>query len=114
MIFADKLIALRKKEGWSQEELAQQLNVSRQSVSKWEGAYSFRQYAFDVVFRCVMVLLISCVVAIYIHYMIGYESFVVLLKLKMYLILTICHFMVVVELTLKWLLMHLQEGLKIR
>ena len=25
MIFADKLIALRKKEGWSQEELAQQL-----------------------------------------------------------------------------------------
>lgn len=33
MIFADKLIALRKKAGWSQEELAQQLNVSRQSVS---------------------------------------------------------------------------------
>ena len=29
MIFADKLIALRKKAGWSQEELAQQLNVSR-------------------------------------------------------------------------------------
>ena len=27
MIFADKLIALRKKAGWSQEELAQQLNV---------------------------------------------------------------------------------------
>ena len=40
MIFADKLIALRKKEGCSQEELAQQLNVSRQSVSKWEGAQS--------------------------------------------------------------------------
>ena len=40
MIFADKLIALRKKVGWSQEELAQQLNVSRQSVSKWEGAQS--------------------------------------------------------------------------
>ena len=40
MIFADKLIALRKKEGWSQEELAQQLDVSRQSVSKWEGAQS--------------------------------------------------------------------------
>ena len=37
MIFADKLIALRKKEGWSQEELAQQLNVSRQSVSKMGG-----------------------------------------------------------------------------
>ena len=40
MIFADKLIQLRKKSGWSQEELAQQLNVSRQAVSKWEGAQS--------------------------------------------------------------------------
>ena len=29
MIFADKLIALRKKAGYSQEELAQQLNVTR-------------------------------------------------------------------------------------
>ena len=38
MIFADKLIQLRKKSGWSQEELAQQMGVSRQSVSKWEGA----------------------------------------------------------------------------
>lgn len=38
MIFADKLIQLRKKSGWSQEELAGQMNVSRQAVSKWEGA----------------------------------------------------------------------------
>ena len=38
MILADKIISLRKKAGWSQEELAAQLNVSRQSVSKWEGA----------------------------------------------------------------------------
>ena len=30
----------RKKNGWSQEELAEQLAVSRQSVSKWEGAQS--------------------------------------------------------------------------
>ena len=35
MIFADKLITLRKKAGWSQEELAEKLNVTRQSVSKW-------------------------------------------------------------------------------
>lgn len=40
MIFADKLIMLRKKSGWSQEELAAQMEVSRQSVSKWEGAQS--------------------------------------------------------------------------
>ena len=40
MIFADKLIRLRKKAGWSQEELAAQMNVSRQSVSKWESAQS--------------------------------------------------------------------------
>lgn len=40
MIFADKVIALRRKAGWSQEELAEQLIVSRQSVSKWESAQS--------------------------------------------------------------------------
>ena len=38
MILADKIIELRKKNGWSQEELAEKLNVSRQSISKWEGA----------------------------------------------------------------------------
>ena len=40
MILADKIMTLRKKAGWSQEELAEQLNVTRQSVSKWEGAQS--------------------------------------------------------------------------
>lgn len=40
MILADKIILLRKKNGWSQEELAEKLNVSRQAVSKWEGAQS--------------------------------------------------------------------------
>lgn len=40
MILADKIIMLRKKNGWSQEELADKLNVTRQSVSKWEGAQS--------------------------------------------------------------------------
>lgn len=40
MILADKIINERKKNGWSQEELADMLQVSRQSVSKWEGAQS--------------------------------------------------------------------------
>lgn len=40
MILADKIIEERKKNGWSQEELAQQLGVSRQAVSKWESAGS--------------------------------------------------------------------------
>lgn len=38
MILADKIIRLRKKNGWSQEELAEKMKVSRQAVSKWEGA----------------------------------------------------------------------------
>lgn len=40
MILADKIIELRKKAGLSQEELAEKMGVSRQSVSKWEGALS--------------------------------------------------------------------------
>ena len=36
MILADKIINLRKKNGWSQEELAHKLGVSRQSISKYE------------------------------------------------------------------------------
>lgn len=40
MILADKITELRKKNGWSQEDLASQLGVSRQSVSKWESGQS--------------------------------------------------------------------------
>ena len=40
MILADKIISERKKNGWSQEELADKLGVTRQAVSKWEGAQS--------------------------------------------------------------------------
>ena len=40
MIFAEKLILLRRKKGWSQEELAEKMDVTRQSVSKWESAQS--------------------------------------------------------------------------
>lgn len=40
MILADKIIRLRKQFGWSQEELAEKMNISRQSVSKWESTNS--------------------------------------------------------------------------
>lgn len=42
MILAEKILNLRKQNGWSQEELAMQLGVSRQSVSKWESGDSLR------------------------------------------------------------------------
>ena len=45
MILADKLILLRKKSGMSQEELAEKMDVSRQAVSKWEGAQSIPDLA---------------------------------------------------------------------
>ena len=37
---ANRLLDLRKKSGMSQEELAEKLGISRQSVSKWERAES--------------------------------------------------------------------------
>lgn len=40
MILADKITEERKRNGWSQEELAEKLGVSRQAVSKWESAGS--------------------------------------------------------------------------
>lgn len=40
MILAEKIVRLRKQVGWSQEDLAEKMDVSRQSVSKWEATNS--------------------------------------------------------------------------
>lgn len=40
MNFNEKLISLRKSKGLSQEELGAELNVSRQTISKWESCQS--------------------------------------------------------------------------
>ena len=40
MKLSEKIIRLRKGRGLSQEELAEQLGVSRQAVSKWETGVS--------------------------------------------------------------------------
>ena len=39
-MLSEKIINLRKSRGWAQEELAEKLDVSRQSVSKWESGVS--------------------------------------------------------------------------
>ncbi len=40
MIMAEKIAALRRRNSWSQEELAEKMSISRQSVSKWESGAS--------------------------------------------------------------------------
>ncbi|MCC8196267.1 MAG: helix-turn-helix domain-containing protein [Ruminococcus sp.] len=40
MALSEKLYTLRKKSGLSQEQLAEELNVSRQAISKWESGNS--------------------------------------------------------------------------
>lgn len=44
MKFNEKILDLRKKKGLSQEELGRELNVSRQTISKWEGGQSYPDF----------------------------------------------------------------------
>ena len=41
MSFGTRLQSLRHKHGITQEQFAQQLNVSRQAVSKWESSHGY-------------------------------------------------------------------------
>lgn len=42
MNFAERLYALRREKGLSQEELAEVVGVTRQAVQKWESGDSLR------------------------------------------------------------------------
>ena len=44
MNFNEKLISLRKTKGLSQEELGAELNVTRQTISKWESCQSYPDF----------------------------------------------------------------------
>lgn len=45
MVFSEKLMELRRREGISQEQLADRLGVTRQSVSKWESGTAMPELA---------------------------------------------------------------------
>ncbi len=44
MKFNEKLLEIRKKQGLSQEELGNELKVSRQTISKWESGQSYPDF----------------------------------------------------------------------
>ena len=45
MKFGEKLIRLRRKNGMSQEQLAAEIGITRQSVSKWESGSTLPELA---------------------------------------------------------------------
>lgn len=51
MKFHEKLLALRKQKGLSQEELGMELQVSRQTISKWEAGQSYPDFTKLVLLR---------------------------------------------------------------
>ena len=44
MKFNEKLLKIRKERGLSQEELGMELQVSRQTISKWEAGQSYPDF----------------------------------------------------------------------
>lgn len=63
MGFAENLQFLRQKKGYTQEQIAEQLQVSRQSVSKWESGGSFPEMdkllQLSEMFQCGMDVLVQ-------------------------------------------------------
>lgn len=57
MNISEKILSLRKAHNLTQEQLAEQINVSRQSVSKWESGVSLH----------IMVLLIAIALAVFVN-----------------------------------------------
>ena len=49
MKFNEKLISIRKKRGLSQEELGMELQVSRQTISKWENGQLQKSFVMLVI-----------------------------------------------------------------
>ncbi len=41
MKFQDRIVQIRKEKGFSQEDLAEQLGLSRQAIAKWEAGFSY-------------------------------------------------------------------------
>lgn len=58
MILADKIIQLRKQRNWSQEDLANKLSISRQSISKWESSTSLPD--LDKIIKLSQIFEVSC------------------------------------------------------
>lgn len=46
MELQDKLQLLRKQNGYSQEQLADQLGIARQTISKWVGGSGVKRFDF--------------------------------------------------------------------
>lgn len=46
MKLPDKIIKHRKANGWSQEDFAEKLNISRQAISRWENGTALFGFCF--------------------------------------------------------------------
>ena len=52
MKFNEKIMSIRKMKGLSQEELGMELQVSRQTISKWESGQSYPDFQRLVMQNC--------------------------------------------------------------